>query len=66
MVIITNKGWLYEYKSSGFDTKAKAVKRVAESNDETSMAKVGAFSFLHSLLKPFPTFYMLYFMALGD
>ncbi len=40
MVIITKRGLLYEYKSSGFDAKAKAVKRVAESNDETSMAKV--------------------------
>ncbi len=44
LVIITNRGLLYEYKSSGFDAKAKTVKRVAESKDETSMAKVGAFS----------------------
>ncbi len=46
MVIITSRGLLYEYKSSGFDAKAKSVKRVAESNDETSMAKVGAYLLL--------------------
>ncbi len=49
MVIITNKGLLYEYKSSGFDTKFKTVKRVAESNDETSMAKVCAYSLFFAL-----------------
>ncbi len=38
LVIITNRGLLYEYKSSGFDAKAKTAKRVGESNDEISMA----------------------------
>ncbi len=44
LVIITNRGLLYEYKSSRFDAKAKTVKRVGESNDEISMAKVSALS----------------------
>ncbi len=44
LAIITNRGVLYEYKSSEFDTKLKVIKRVAESHDETSMAKVGVYS----------------------
>ncbi len=64
MVIITNKGLLYEYRSSGFDAKLKAVKRVAESNDETSMAKVSSLSIFDILIRK--SINMFYLMALDN